>query len=159
MTFDSWLLAFHLLAAAALIGAEVIFTVLVLAVRRVERPGQVLALKPLLRVASVAIVVGSLGVVTFGVWLAISLDAYKVWDGWVIAALVLWAVASETGRRADPEFAKVFTRAAELQTAGELGPNPELAALGRTQRGLILHVIATAAVLLLLLDMIWKPGA
>jgi uncharacterized membrane protein len=159
MTFNSWLLALHLLSAAALIGAEVIFTVLVLAVRRVERPGQVLALNPLRRVASVAIVAGSLGVVIFGVWLAISLDAYKVWDGWVIIALVLWSLASETGRRADPEFAKVFTKAAELQTAGELGPNPELTTLGRTQRGLILHVVATAAVLLLLLDMIWKPGA
>ena len=35
--------------------------------------------------------VGSLGTIIFGVWLAISLDAYQVWDGWVIAAIVLWA--------------------------------------------------------------------
>jgi hypothetical protein len=35
----------------------------------------------------------------FGIWLAISLDAYHPWDGWIIAAIVLWAVAGGTGAR------------------------------------------------------------
>ena len=48
-----------------------------------------------------------------------ALDAYHVWDGWVIVALVLWAIASETGRRADPEYAKLFTKAKELGSARE----------------------------------------
>jgi hypothetical protein len=159
MTLDDWLLAFHLLSAALLVGAVTIFTILILATRHVERPGQVLALAPLMRVGGVSVVVGSLGSVVFGVWLAISLDAYKVWDSWIIVALILWAAASETGRRADPEYTKLFTRAAELQKAGETGPSAELAALARTQRGLLFHVAASVAVLLLLLDMIWKPGA
>ena len=37
------------------------------------------------------------GTILFGIWLAISLDAYQVWDGWVIAAIVLWAIGSGTG--------------------------------------------------------------
>jgi hypothetical protein len=159
VTFDDWLLAFHLLAAAALVGAMVMFTVLIIAARSLDRPTQVLALAPLMRVGSIVVVVGSLGVVIFGVWLAIALDAYQVWDGWVIAAIVLWAIASETGRRADPEYAKLFDRAKELQADGRTEPSTELLALGRTQRGAMLHGIATLAVVLLLIDMVWKPGA
>lgn len=159
MSLDHWLLALHLLAAAALVGAMVMFTVMIVAARRVDRPAEVLALRPLMRVSSIVVVIGSLGVVIFGVWLAIELEAYQVWDGWVIAAIVLWAIASETGRRADPEFAKLFDKAKELRAAGSTEPSPELRALGRTQRGVMLHGIASLAVVLLLVDMIWKPGA
>ena len=108
---------------------------------------------------NVAVVVGSLGVIVFGVWLAISLDGVQVWDGWVIAAIVLWAIASETGRRADPEFAPCVQRANELVAAGQTGPDAGLAELARSGKGLMLHSIATVAVLLILVDMIWKPGA
>ena len=159
MTFDSWLLALHLLFATALVAAVTIFWVLVLAVRSADRPAQVLALKPLLRVGGLVVIAGSLGSVVFGVWLAITLDAYHPWDGWVIAAIVLWAIASETGRRTDPEYGRAFARATELAAAGETGPSPELAALCRPRTGMLLHAASSAAVLLILLDMIWKPGA
>ena len=159
MTFDDWLLALHLLSAAILVAAMVMFTVLVIAARRADRPTQVIALGPLMRVAGVLVVVGSLGVVIFGVWLAIALDAYHVWDAWVIVAILLWSLASETGRRADPEYRKMFEKAKELQAAGHTEPSSELKALGQTQRGAMLHAIASLAVLLLLVDMIWKPGA
>jgi hypothetical protein len=159
VTFAGWLLALHLLFGAALVGALTIFWILVLAVRNANRPAQVLALAPLMRVGGITVVVGSLGSVIFGVWLAITLDAYNPWDGWVIAAIVLWAIGSETGRRTDPEYSRAFTRAKELTAAGQTGPSAELAALCRPRTGFVLHVISTAAVLLILLDMIWKPGA
>ena len=159
MTFDSWLLALHLLFAAALVGAVTIFWILVLAVRNADRPSQVLALAPLMRIGGISVIAGSLGSVVFGVWLAITLDAYHPWDGWVIAAIVLWAIASETGRRTDPEYGRAFTRARELVAAGQTGPSAELAALCRPRTGILLHLISSAAVLLILLDMIWKPGA
>ena len=38
-------------------------------------------------------------------------------------------------------------------------PSAELLALNRTSRGVLLHAIASAALLLILVDMIWKPGA
>jgi hypothetical protein len=50
-------------------------------------------------------------------------------------------------------------KARELDAAGQRGANAELLALNRTQNGLILHAVASAVVLLLLIDMIWKPGA
>lgn len=159
MTFDSWLLALHLLFATALVAAVTIFWILVLAVRSADRPAQVLALKPLLRVGGLVVIAGSLGSVVFGVWLAITLDAYHPWDGWVVAAIVLWAIASETGRRTDPEYGRAFARATELAATGESGPSAELAALCRPRTGMLLHIVSSAAVLLILLDMIWKPGA
>ena len=159
MTFNSWLIALHLLFAAALVGAVTVFWILVIAVRRIDQPAHLLALKPLMRVGGIAVIAGSLGTVVFGVWLAITLDAYHPWDGWVIAAIVLWAIASETGRRTDPEYGRAFTRASELVAAGETGPSAELAALCRPRTGMLLHVISSVAVLLILLDMIWRPGA
>ena len=50
-------------------------------------------------------------------------------------------------------------KAKELQAAGQTGPSAELLAINRTQRGVILHAAASVAILLLLIDMIWKPGA
>jgi hypothetical protein len=52
-----------------------------------------------------------------------------------------------------------MNKARELQTAGESGPNPELLALNRTQSGLVLQSLSSLVVLLILIDMIWKPGA
>ena len=159
VTFDSWLLALHLLFAAVLVGAVTIYWILILVVRSVDRPTHLLALTSLLRVAGVAVVVGSLGTVILGVWLAITLDAYHPWDGWVIAAIVLLAIAYETGRRADLEYDRIFSRAKELVAAGETGPSAEIAVLCRLRTRLLLQTVASAAVLLILVDMIWKPGA
>jgi hypothetical protein len=54
---------------------------------------------------------------------------------------------------------KPLTRARELSSAGQTGPDPELTALNRTQRGIVLHAITSILALLLVIDMIWKPGA
>jgi uncharacterized membrane protein len=159
MELNDWLLALHLLSAFALIGAIIVFSVAIVAIRRTDLPEQVVAAARLLPLANVVVVVGSLGVIIFGVWLAIALDGIEVWNGWVIAAIILWAVASETGRRSDPEFEPCVERAKELVAAGQTGPDAQLRELARTQRGLLLHFVATVAALLILIDMIWKPGA
>jgi hypothetical protein len=103
--------------------------------------------------------IGSLGTIIFGVWLAISDERHQVWDGWVIAAIVLWAVGSGIGARAGKEYELALHRARELQASGETGPSSELLALNRTSRGLLFHTIASIALLLVLIDMVWKPGA
>ena len=78
------------------------------------------------RVSNVLWDVGGIGTLVFGVWLA--LDAYSLLDGWILAAFVLWAVATELGRRARTE------------------PLPW-------------HWLRVLVVVLLLADMVWKPGA
>jgi len=47
----------------------------------------------------------------------------------------------------------------ELQSAGRTGPDPELAALNTASTGMVVQALTTLVVLLILIDMIWKPGA
>lgn len=159
MGLNDWLLALHLLSAFAMVAALVLFTVAIVVVRRTDLPEQVAAAGRLIPVGNAAVGIGIIGTILFGVWLAIALDGVEVWNGWVIAAIVLWAVAVETGRRTDKEYAPCIARARELVGAGQTGPDSRLAELGRTSRGLMLHSVSSLAVLLILVDMIWKPGA
>jgi hypothetical protein len=159
MKFDDWLLALHLLSAFALVGALTMFSIGVFALRAAETPRRVLALQPAMRVASVAVLVGVAGTIVFGIWLAIALDAYQVWDLWVILALVGWAAATETGRRSGVAFGAAVTRAETLVTEGRNEPDAELKALAGNRQAANLHWISTVITLLVLADMIWKPGA
>ena len=135
MSLDDWIKALHIVSAFALVGALTILWVGYLVLR--SNGGAAEALGRLFRVGSVAIGVGMAGTLVFGIWLSISLDGYDPWDGWVIAALVLWLVAGGLGDR-----------------AGRLSREP-----GGVQQALVLHAVTTLAVVLILIDMIWKPGA
>ncbi len=159
MDVNDWILALHVLSAFALVAGIVLFWILVVAGRRTDLPEATVRMGPVAKVGNVAVGIGGTGTIVFGIWLAISLDAYKVWDGWVIAAIVLWAIAMETGRRAGAAFIAGMKRAGELQASGQTGPSAELLALNRTASGLLMHSLTTIAVALILLDMIWKPGA
>jgi hypothetical protein len=159
MVLDDWLLALHLLSAFAMVAAVTLFWVTIVTIRRTDLPEQVASASRLLPVGNVAVGAGSIGVIVFGVWLAISLDGVEVWDGWVIAAIVLWAVSVETGRRTGPDFDACAARAQELVAAGQTGPDARLAELARSRRALLLALVSSAAVLLILVDMVWKPGA
>lgn len=80
--------------------------------------------------------VGGLGTLVLGIWLALYLDEYDFFDGWILGAIGLWAIATGLGdavrrRLADGETAAVST----------------------------MHWLRTLAVLGLLVLMIWKPGA
>jgi hypothetical protein len=159
MELNDWVLALHLLSAFALVAAMIAFWVAIVVIRRTDLPEQVVAAGRLFPAATVAVTVGSLGTIIFGVWLAISLDGVAVWSGWVIAAIILWAVGTETGRRGGTFFAAANDRATELVASGNVSPDAKLAELARTQQGLMLHSVSTLAILLILVDMIWKPGA
>jgi hypothetical protein len=52
-----------------------------------------------------------------------------------------------------------MTKAEELQAAGHAGSSAELLAVNRTQRGVVLHALTSVLLVLILVDMIWKPGA
>ena len=95
----------------------------------------------------------------FGIWLAILRIDFHPWDGWVVAAIVLWAIATVALLRSFVEYAKPPAKAKALVASGETGPSAELTALNRTSTGLLLRVLASAAIVLIVIDMIWKPGA
>jgi hypothetical protein len=128
------LLFFHVLAAFFLAGGAVIYTGFVLG-GPVDRPTKV--------VAEILWGIGGLGTLVFGIWLALNRPEYELWDGWIIAALVLWVLATGSGARASRG----------VQPAGDD------AALAIDRRTQFAHWMRVLYFVLLLLVMVWKPGA
>ena len=158
MSLNDWILSLHLLSAFALIGAEVLFTIMVVSLWRSSDAPRIASTMPLARVGTALVMIGIAGTIVFGVWLAISLDAYQVWDGWVIAAIVLWAVAAEVGRRAGEGYGEAGVEAVKLAAAGT-PTSPLLAETFGQSRAFWFHTASSVLFLLVLVDMIWKPGA
>jgi hypothetical protein len=159
LSFDDWMLALHVLSAFAYVAGIVLFWVLVVAVRKTDTPEGTIQMGPMVQIGNVAVGIGAGGTILLGIWLAFRLDSYAIWDGWIIAAFVLWAISAAVGARTGAEYMKGMTKAKELEAAGQNGPSAELLAINRTSRGVILHSAASVLVLLILLDMIFKPGA
>jgi predicted integral membrane protein DUF2269 len=159
VSFYDWLLALHVLAAFALTAALTIYWIVAVAARGVERPVDSARYFRITQPANIAIIVGTLGTLLLGIWLAIDADAYKVWDGWVIAAIVLWAISAESGRRGGVNYMEAQKLAERLASEGRNDPSPELVALLRNRNAALLNVASTVAILLILIDMLWKPGA
>jgi uncharacterized membrane protein len=154
-----WLLFLHVTSAFALISAVVMASVLFVAARTRDVPSEVARLFRLMRLGDILGGVGSVGALIFGIWLAIDVKGYEVWDGWIIAAIVLWLVMGAFAGRTGKVINDIRNRARALAAEGGDVPNAELRSLVRDPRGLWLHAATAATVLLLLLDMIFKPGA
>jgi uncharacterized membrane protein len=159
VSFDEWMLALHVLSAFAYVGGIVLFWILIVAVRKVDSPEGTIRMEPMVKVGNAAVAVGGVGTIALGIYLAFALDSYAIWDGWIIAAIVLWVVAAALGQRTGVAYMRGMTKAKELEGAGQAGSSSELLALNRTSNGVILHFLTSVAVLLILLDMIFKPGA
>ena len=159
MSFDDWMLALHVLSAFAFVAGTLLFWVLIVAVRRTDTPEGTIRMGPVVRVGNATIGVGAGGTIILGIWLAFSVGGYDIWDGWIIAALVLWVISMALGQRTGAAYMQGMNKAQELQAAGQTGPSVELLALNRTSGGLLLHALTSVVVLLILIDMIWKPGA
>ena len=158
MELTDWLVALHVLSAFAWISA----LVALLRGHR-GRPGDERSQRRDPSVPSRAlsgdalIAVGMIGTIVFGIWLA--LDEYEIWDGWIIAALVLWLVAAAVGGRVGKVYNATRDRAKALLDEGRDGPSTELSAMLRSQRGLILHAFMILVTLAILVVMVYKPGA
>jgi uncharacterized membrane protein len=159
VSFDQWILALHVLSAFAYVAGMIVFWVLIVAVRRTDTADGTIRMAPIVKVGTIGTGVGAVGTIVFGLWLTFSYGGYNIWDFWIIAALVLWAIAGGLGGQTGKEYQRGMDKAKELEAAGQAGPNAELLEINRTQRGLVLHTVASLAVLLIVIDMIWKPGA
>jgi uncharacterized membrane protein len=159
VSFDDWILALHVLSAFAFAAGLILFWVLIVAVRKTDTPDGTIRMEPIVRIGNAVTGIGAGGTLIFGVWLAFSYGGYDIWDPWIIIALVLWAVAGAIGQRTGVEYTAGMTKAKELEAAGQAGPSAELLAVNRTQRGLWLHTAVSVVLLLIVIDMIWKPGA
>ena len=132
------LLFLHVLAAFALVATVVIFSAFALGAATDSR---------VLAVGNVLWAVGGLGTLVFGIWLALYVEGYEIWDGWIIAAIVLWAIATELGRRA------------QLGYTATTGSAEAAAVTAEARQAALMHWLRSLAVLALLMVMIYKPGA
>ena len=159
MSRYDWVLFLHVLSAFALVAAVVVYAFLIASSRSLSVPSDVVRVFRLSRLAGVLFAVGSIGVLVFGLWLAVDVDGYAVWDGWILAALVLWVLVGAASNRSEKAYNAARDRARGLVAEGRDAPSPELNGLLRTPTGLALYGVSVALVLLLLVDMIFKPGA
>jgi len=159
VSFDDWVLALHVLSAFSLVAGMVLFWVTIVAVRRMDTPGDTLRLGPIAKVGNATVGAGMGGTIVFGVWLAFSYGGYDIWDGWILAALVLWFIGAALGRRTGEAYMQGPKLAEELESAGQTGRSEELLMVNRTQQGLLMHTLTSLVVLVIIIDMIWKPGA
>jgi hypothetical protein len=128
------LLFLHLLAAAFLIAGVVMYSAFVLG-GPVDRASKL--------IAEILWGVGGLGTLALGVWLALYVDGYELWDGWIIAALVLWVLGTGAGARA--------SRGVQPAEGG--------GTVSVDRRTMFAHWMRTLYIVVLLVVMVWKPGA
>jgi len=133
------LLLLHVLSAFLVVGALAALWALVLGTRD---PAPVLSPESGVRfgrVAGTLVGVGLVGAIAFGIWLALDIDGFELWDPWILASLVLWGLATWAGTQSGKAFAT----------------DP----VGRRRDGIRLQALNSVAVLVILVLMIWKPGA
>lgn len=138
MDLYDWLLFFHVLSAFLAVGALAALWGLILGTRG---EGMVDPVSGMTygRFFGILVGIGMTGAIVFGIWLAIDVDGYELWDGWILASIVLWAIAGGAGGQAGKAF--------------EADP------VGGRAKGIRFQTISSVAVLLILVLMIWKPGA
>ena len=128
-----WLLFLHVLSAMIVFVTVAAFSAFAFGATRDGR---------VLKVGTIAWNVSGAGLLIFGVWLVFNQD-YSLLDGWILGALVLLAVTTELGRRAENGYV-----ASEGST--------EVTAVGNAA---MWHWLRTIGILLILYLMIYKPGA
>jgi hypothetical protein len=134
-----WLLALHLLSAFLAVGALTALWALVL-----SSSGAAPLISPdsamrFGRTAGIVVGIGMMGAIIFGIWLAIDVDRYKLWDGWILASIVIWAISGWAGGQSGKAFASD--------------------AVGGRQAGIRYQAINSVGLFIILVLMIWKPGA
>ena len=132
-----FLLFVHVLSAFCLMATVVMYSAFA-----VGAPAPARALL----IAEILWGIGGAGTLLFGVWLVLDVDGFELWDGWIIAALVLWFLSAATHRQA---YVAINPAAAGEGAAAV--PDPR--AMARW------HALRAAIVLALLLIMFFKPGA
>jgi uncharacterized membrane protein len=156
VNFYDWMLALHLLSAFAVASALVLYSVLVVSGRRSSATLEDARL--LFRIAPVAtplIAAGTVLVLVFGIILAIDSNRFEIWNGWIIAGIVLWAILGAVGQRTGSYYTGVQELAEREGDASE----QEVLARLRAPTGAVLHLATVGVFVLILLDMLFKPGA
>jgi hypothetical protein len=149
------MLGLHLIAAFAVASALVLFSVLVFSGRRMTTLEETRTLFRVAPAGNALITGGIVLVFAFGVILSLDSDTFNIWDGWLIAAIILLIAFGGVGQRSGA----YYTDVQKLAEAPGGGNEAEVLARLRSSTGAVLHLATVALFVLILLDMIFKPGA
>ena len=157
MSLYQWLLFFHVTGAFFLIGGIVIAGILgVAAIVKNRRPSEVAALYGLIRFAVPLIGAGLVLTLAIGLWL-VDNAGYGYGETWIVAAIVLWVVASALGN-IDGKYQRQTGELAQRMAAEDDRPSPELQARLRNPQALAISYGSGLMAFAVLGLMIWKPG-
>jgi uncharacterized membrane protein len=157
VTKYDWLLLIHILGAFLIFSGSIVAGILQLAATRRERPSEIALLLGLMQPAVIAIGVGAIVTLGLGLWLADD-AGYGIGDGWVIAAIVLWVVANALGSAGGKPLGRAAELAQRLAADGDR-PSEQLQCAVANRRALVLSYASFAALVAILVLMVWKPGA
>jgi uncharacterized membrane protein len=157
VTKYDWLLLFHILGAFLLFSGSIVAGILQFAAARRDRPSEIALVLSLIQPAIVAIGVGAIVTLGFGLWLADD-AGYGIGDEWVIAAIVLWVVGNALGWAGGKPLGQAAELAQRLAADGDR-PSEELHRAVVDRRALALSYLSLAALVAILVLMVWKPGA
>ena len=157
MSTYQWLLVFHVTGAFLVLGGGAIAAALNLSALGRERPSEIVLLYGLIRIAVVAISVGTALAFVFGLWL-VHEAGYGYFDGWVISAFVLLIVANALGGAGGKRDQATAKLARELVASGD-APSQELRDRVRDPISLALSYGSGLVLIAILAIMVWKPGA
>jgi uncharacterized membrane protein len=149
------LLFLHLLSAFVFVSGAVTAGVLQLTAMRRERPSEIALLLRTIRIAVAILGVGALATLVFGLAL-VGHEDIGFGTGWVDASIALWFLAMALGG-AGGRTARHARHLAERLAAEGDRPSDELHALVAHRPSLLLSYASTAAVVAILVLMVWKP--
>jgi uncharacterized membrane protein len=155
---SDWLLALHLLAAFALMAALVLIGAVIVAAWAADQPRRAIAYGRVAAIGGPLIGAGMGLALLFGIVLAIDLDEYQVWDVWILISIVLWVVGGACGSQVGAHYAGAQELAERLAGSGD-EPSSELAARLSDRRAATLFAATVLAFTVILVLMIFKPGA
>jgi uncharacterized membrane protein len=152
-----WLLFLHMTGAFIFLGAAVAALSLNTAVLRRDKPSEIALLLRLVQFTVPGFIVGTVLLLVFGLWL-VHTAGYAFGDGWVIAALILFILSNVLGIVGGERQKPTRALADRLSAEGDQ-PSAELKARVRDPIALGLDYGAALIGLVVLILMIWKPGA
>jgi len=150
------LLFLHLLFAFVFVAGTVAAGILQITALGRERPSEIALLLRTARTAVMFTVVGALGALVFGLALVGHLDI-GFGTTWVSAAIALWVVAMGLGGAGGRTARHARYLAERLAREGDQ-PSQELRSLVAHRPSLLLSYAATAAIVAILVLMVWRPS-
>jgi len=149
------LLFLHLFSAFVFVSGTVAAGILQITALRRERPSEIALLLRTARTAVRFTVLGGLGSLVFGLALVGDRDI-GFGEAWVSASIALWVASMALGGAGGRTARHARYLAERLAAEGDR-PNEELRKLVAHRPSLLLSYAATAAVVAILVLMVWQP--